>query len=186
MKIMRFSSEENLIIKLKQGDKKAFEQLYKKYREPLYAFALSDLKGKALAQDAVQEIFTKLWIQRELLNENLSIKSFLFTCLKHHVLNVIRSRKNEILKNIRIHHRSSSLSNETENMVILSDYKHWVKRGIDKLSDKRKEVVLMSMEKGLSQEEIADILGISKETVKTHLTRSNKFLRDYLKEHLQT
>ncbi|MDF9797943.1 RNA polymerase sigma factor (sigma-70 family) [Catalinimonas alkaloidigena] len=74
--------EKLLTHQLKQGNESAFEQIYHLYKRPLFSFALRFIKDKELAEDALQEVFIKLWNNSHGLDEKLSVKVFLFTCLK--------------------------------------------------------------------------------------------------------
>jgi RNA polymerase sigma-70 factor (ECF subfamily) len=175
--------ESQLIEKLRNGDKPSFEKIYGLYREKLYHFAYLHLKDQALAEDALQEIFLKLWLKRADLNSNLSIKGFLFTSLKNHLLNAIRTKKNEILKNIRIANRSEQSANVTENTIILSEYTQLATEGVEKLSRQKKEIFKLSVDQGLSNEEIAHNLGLSPHTIRFQISQSIKFLKKFLKKY---
>ena len=178
------SSEKDWIIALRNGDQQAFAHLYTRYRASLYAFALTDLKIPSLAEDAVQEVFIKLWTHRRKLDERHSIKSFLFTCLKNRVLNMIRTHRNQIVKHLAYQQSQPSSSNETEKTVAWSEHQQWISKGMSQLSEKRKQVIQLSLYQGLTPEEIAGELDLTIDTVKTYLKHSNRFLRAFLKKNL--
>ncbi len=178
-------SDKQWVEALKQGRQDAFVHFYAQHHTPLYAFALTDLKIPSLAEDAVQEVFIKLWVHRRKLDTQYSIKAFLFTCLKNQVLNMIRAHKNRIVRHLAYQQQTPSFSNETEKTVAWAEYQQWILRGISRLSDRRKQVMQLSLFKGLTPEEIAGELDLAPDTVKTHLKRSNKFLKTFIKENLQ-
>lgn len=166
--------------KLKKGDRKAFEAIYREYREPLFYLALRYLKDKNLAEDALQDVFLKLWHNRESLNENLSLRGFLFTSMKRHLLNAIRSHKNEILKNTALAQRKEMIANDTENSVNYLQSQELIKEGISTLSAKKKEILELSLFEGLSHQEIALKLNLSEHTVRSQISQSTKVLRAFL------
>ncbi len=165
---------------LKKGDRSAFETIYLQFREPLFLLALRYLKNKNLAEDALHDIFLKLWRNKEKLNEGLSLQGFLFTSMKHHLLNTIRSHKHEVLKNIRFVRRKETATSDTENVVNFLQCQEIIRAGINTLSAKKREILELSFYEGLSHQEIASKLKLSEHTVRSQLSQSNKLLRTYL------
>ncbi|MGB3589051.1 MAG: sigma-70 family RNA polymerase sigma factor, partial [Tunicatimonas sp.] len=98
-----------LVKALKRGSTAAFKQVYERYKRPLYATALRYLKDNQLAEDVLQDVFVKLWQNREALDEQQSLKNFLFVCLKNQVLNFIRSEQ------VRI--KAALLANQNQDRV---------------------------------------------------------------------
>ena len=79
MPIKKQRLDPELVEKVRQGDKKAFDQIFKKYGDGLFAFSLSYLKSKEMAECLVQDIFLKIWENRRDLKKEFSLKSYLFT-----------------------------------------------------------------------------------------------------------
>ncbi|WPP50421.1 RNA polymerase sigma factor [Catalinimonas niigatensis] len=178
-----FSLEVSLVKRLRKGDTSAFEELYFRYRKSLLAFAFKELKGEELASDAVQEVFCKLWIKRKELDANQSIKGFLFTCLKNHILNVIRSQKNEVLKNYRFASQQQRSINGTEQEVMSRELQTDINHLLSQLPELKREILSLNIYKGLSKEQIAEELNISTNTVKIYLSQSSRQLRTFIEEH---
>lgn len=158
----------------------AFEAIYREYCEPLFCLALRYLKSKNLAEDALQDVFLKLWHNRATLNENLPLRGFLFTTMKHHLLNTIRRHKNEILKNMALAQRREVVVNDTENLVNYAQSQELIQKGINTLSAKKREILEMSLYEGLSHQEIATKLNLSEHTVRSQISQSTKLLRSFL------
>jgi len=167
---------------IKQGDRIAFREVYYNYYQQLYFVAGKYLKDSQMAEDAVQEIFIILWVKRESLDPSKSLESFLFTCLKNHVLNMIKSRKRRILLAYEANEEKVHASNSTENDVIYSEYNQIIKQGLEELPERRREIFELKTFQGLTNPQIAKNLSISVNTVKNHYYHSNKFLREYLRE----
>jgi RNA polymerase sigma-70 factor (family 1) len=175
-------SESNLIKKVRKGDKKAFRVIYDRYHKSLFLIARQFLKDRHMAEDAVQDIFIKLWLTKEGLDPEKSIKSFLFTCLKNHVLNMIRNQKRRILAAYELKECHHPISNCTEDGMQYSEYRQILKSGIDEMPEKRREIFRLKMNDGLTNDQIAQKLEISINTVKVHYQLGSKFIKSYLKD----
>jgi RNA polymerase sigma-70 factor (ECF subfamily) len=174
----------NLTRLLREGDESAFEQIYHQYKQPLFHFALRYLKDKVLAEDALQEVFVKLWNRKGALDENLSLRGFLYTLMKHHVLNNIRTEQNRIkIAALSITDQSPDV-NFTEQDVALFETKTLLEKGLESLTDSKEKIFRLSFEQGYSNEEIASLLNISEHTVRSQLSQSHKILRAYLNKVL--
>lgn len=167
---------------LKKGNCEVFNEIYHEYYQPLYCLALRYLKKDSLAEDALQDVFLKLWQHRAQLKEHLPLKGFLFTSMKHYLLNAIRKHKNEILKHtVYVQHQEIAL-NDTENIINYAQSQQLIQQGINTLSAKKKEIIALSLYEGLSNQEIADKLNLSEHTVRSQISQSNKLLRAFLEK----
>ena len=180
---MREYDDKGLVKLLRLGNKQAFEKIYERYHRQLYFMARKYLKDRGLAEDAVQDIFVKLWNKRDSLDPSQSVKGLLFTSLKNHVLNMIRDRKNKILSGYELGEESHPRKNHTGDDVIYTEYQHIVKRGLAELPEKKRKVFELRAFNGLSNPEIAKILLISINTVKVHYYHGSRFMRSYLEKH---
>lgn len=172
--------QKTLIRRLKAGDESAFEQIYHQHKLPLLHFALRYLKDKALAEDALQEVFVKLWKRKGTLNSEMPLKGFLFTCMKHHVLNTIRSEESRIRHAALSEMNVPGDTNFTEQEVALHESRKLLEKGLQNLTESKEKIFRLSFEQGYSNQEIASHLNISEHTVRSQLSQSNKFLREYL------
>lgn len=181
---MEGKNDKELAIKIKQGDNAAFKALYDKYHRQLYFVAKKYLKDEQLSEDAVQDIFVKVWDTKEELNPNKSIKSFLFTILKNHVLNKIRRHgtRQKVLdyykKNIH-----NKIVNTPIDELLFEEYKEVFSRAIKQLTPSQREVVKMKMVEKYTNEKIASIRNVSVNTVKTQYYLGSKFVREYLRKY---
>lgn len=183
---MKVKDDHILVKGIKKGDRKSFKKLYNKYHKPLYYLSKKYLKDEIFAKDAVQDIFVKLWKNRDDLNESSSVKSFLFTMLKNHVLNMIRDKKNhrKILNELKRTERRTSDSNPIEDKIIYSEYIDFLKKALTNLTPAERKVFKMKSFEGLSNAEIAEQNEVSINTVKTQYYLSSKSVRNYLNKHI--
>ena len=167
--------------KIKDGCEESFKKFYDRYHVQLYYVAKQYVKAPALAEDAVQDIFVKFWIHRNRIDSTKSVKSFIFVMLKNHLLNQLRKNREEIISYESVNENSLHGKNVTEDQVIYNEYEEAVNRGLDELSDRKREVFELKTFKGHSNSEIAELLDINIRTVKTHYYNSSQFMRTYIK-----
>jgi RNA polymerase sigma-70 factor (family 1) len=173
--------DHSLLIRLKSGDELAFREIYHKYHKPLHFIAYKYLRSNELSDDAVQDIFLKLWVNKESLNENLSLKGLLFTSLKNHLLNTLRNHKIHQSKHTEVASSRETALNETEVDLQYGEYNQIVQNGIEKLSPQKQHIFKLRTFDGLNNKEVARELQISINTVKFQFSQATKFLRKYLK-----
>lgn len=175
------SSNETLVSSLKAGDHTAFKTIYDQYYSKIYAVAFKYLKEENMAEDAVQEIFIKLWVNRENLDVNLTPKGFLFKCLKFHVLNVIRNQSRVLIKQYEIAYNSPAFHKEVEESLLLKESMKDVQQAIEKLSPQKRLIFKLRTIEGLNNEQVSQKLGLSINTVKFQFSQASKALRKYMK-----
>lgn len=169
--------------KISDGCEKAFREIYDRYHVEIFFIAKKYIKDSNLAEDVVQDIFVKLWVKRHRLAQIKSVKSYLFTMVRNHVLNILRDRKCELMSISGMTEKELPFQDQTENELQYKEYERVLEKGIDELSDRKREVFELRTKKGLSNSEIAEILQIQIRTVKSHYYVSSKFIRTFLKNH---
>ena len=173
-----------LVLLLNNGDREAFQKLYLKYIDRVYSFVLSICKSSELSKDVCHDIFAKIWDNRTDLNSDLSFKSFLYASCKNHVLNIIKraSKEGEIHDEI-IAHVKTYENHAVESELIYQETSELLTQAINGLSPRRKEVFMLSREKGMNHEEIAAAMGISKGTVNIQMVKALVSIRKYLSDN---
>lgn len=171
------------ISKIKEGDATAFQELFYAYKDALFGYACKLCRSPEMAEEAVQEVFMKVWINRQQLDPSLSIKAYLHTAVRHCVFNILKKAAlDEALRQSIFHHQPVAV-NTTEDAVHAADLQRAKSRVLDMLPPQRKLIFCLSRMEGLSHEEIALRLGISKNTVKDQIVKASRFLRQQI-EHL--
>ncbi|UFH53796.1 RNA polymerase sigma-70 factor [Spirosoma sp. KNUC1025] len=176
-------SETDLTLRLKTGDEKAFEEIFLRYYKHLYSIGLKFLKNPDLAEDAVQDIFLKLWDHRDALNEAYSIKNFLSVAMKNHVLNVIRDHHAAIWEYFSADSEELIGEDTTSNTYQLQEYGAILEQGLKQLPPQREKIFRLRVFSGMNNEQIAQQLSISVNTVKFQFSQATKFIKDYLGKH---
>ncbi len=170
----------HLVERLKKGEVRAFRKIYDRYYKPIYAIALKYLKSKSLAEDAVHDVFIKLWDYRDKLDSSQSLKGFLFTSAKNHVLNKIRDDKRAEQKNKDYGQLRPVSKNNTSNKLTLKNYYQVFWECLKKLPDGKRKVFELKMNQDLTNKEIADQLDVSVNTVKSQYYKASKFIKEQL------
>lgn len=176
-------NDTDLVLMIRSGDEEAFREIYDRYHIQMLYIAKKYLKSPGLSEDAVQEVFIKLWEKRHTLDEKKSVKGFLFTMLKNHVLNMIRDKKEQIISFSQVKKVLLPKKNVTEDDLIYQEYQEILEQGKKELSDRKREVFELKTVEGKTNSEVADHLGLNIRTVKTHYYLSSKFIKMYLHKH---
>ncbi len=183
--IIELNNDRDLVTRIRESDHEAFDILFMKYWQKLYSFSYGFLKSREEAEGTVQQVFTQLWENRSRLDPTCSFNSYIFTVTKNKVLNLIRKRVYErkylnSLSSNQIFHDFT-----TEEQIDYNELLEISQDAIDALPPKRKQVFRMSREQGMTYEEIARTLGISRKTVENQMTMTLKTLRNYLQRHAE-
>lgn len=175
-------NSEKIIELINKKQSKGYKFLYDHYYASLGSFASHFFKQKANAEDIVQDVFLKLWKSDTSFNSMKALTSYLYTSVKNASLNAIRDNsklsdidlsENDNIKNLKINDKT------IEQVLIEEEYYRKIYIAIEKLSPKRKKIILLSME-GLTNKEIAKKLNVSVNTVKTLKLKAYKILREEL------
>ena len=166
-----------LIARIKKGDKEAFTEIYLKYSRILGFFLMGYVKSQPDVEEIIQDTFLKVWERREELNCKLSFKNYLFKLSKNAVLNKIRHKNVEEVYKLNYELTHSKVDSSTEESIIYSDYEQFCKEAINELPPKRKDIFLLSRYKGLTYDEIAKYMNISKKTVEKQISEALKYLK---------
>lgn len=178
---MDLTEDKELFLKLTTGDEQAFQTLFRKYYSALSRFAHQFLNDREQAEEAVQDMFVKIWEKRETLNIETSVKQYFFRSVRNHCLNQIQHEK---IKKQYAARMLDSAQQEiaTEPFFMEVDLIRRIEKSIDSLPPKRKEIFRLSREQGMKYKEIADTLDISVKTVEAQMGLALKHLREELKD----
>ncbi|WP_455510150.1 RNA polymerase sigma factor [Butyricimonas paravirosa] len=179
--IMEKESIDNnlLLVRLQQGDEKAFQGLFKEFYASLCLFATHYLGDREEAADIVQEAFLKYWNKRADFDDYRKIKSFLYVVVRHACLNLLRDREQ--------HSRVSEewiadSEQEFRNQVMEEEVHRIFNHAIDQLPLQMRVVINYSLD-GLKNSEIAEKMNLSEGTVHAYKKEAYKKLRISLKDY---
>jgi RNA polymerase sigma-70 factor (ECF subfamily) len=169
-----------LLMQLRDGNERAFSIVFDTYHRYLYVLACRYLMSESNAEDAVQHTFLRLWEGRETFDYKTGIKNLLFTILKNYVLNEIRHNNMALQKNYEIAQSNEEQEVSFINKLEDSDFKTHLYKLIEQLPPQKREVCLLKIKHGMTNQEVADKMNISIPTVKSHYTQVVKLLRSQI------
>lgn len=171
-----FKLEKKLIQDLKSGDKRALTTLYTDYWKQLYLSSYNLLKDKETCEEIIQDVFIDIWNRRADLEIKVSLKSYLYSCVRYKVFSEFRKNKalrTELFENL--HERIHTTTPESE--ILFEELKLQINLIVENLPDKCKRVYKLSRNQQLTHKEISEQLNISTKTVENHITNALNVLR---------
>lgn len=168
-----------LVTRVSNGDELAFRILFHRYRNKLYRYSLRYVKSSAIAEDILQDTFLKIWEQRQALQPVLNFEAYLFRISRNQIFNEFKKSTHQAafeqftLQNV-------SDNRQTEWDVVANNYQEVLQSALDQLPPQRKQIFQLSRLDGLSHEEIAQQLNLSKNTIKVQINKALKSIRESL------
>ncbi len=173
------ASDETLMLAYAAGDAAAFEQLYARHRGKLYRYLQRQLRDNAVADELFQDVWQRVIASRSGWKPDAGFATWLYTIAHHRLGDHWRSLK----------HRPSAPADADERMArvadpdtperVLSEFerRRQLQLALDDLPEEQREVLLLRLEQELTLEEIGDITGVGRETVKSRLRYAMDKLR---------
>jgi len=174
-------SEMQLIENFVQGDRGSFTILYKRYWYKLFLIANRRLHDKEASEELIQEIFVKLWENRETL-QIACIENYLVGAVRYSVIDHVRK---EMVRNKYINHYKTFVGqedSETEQIVAVNDLTNTIEAGLRFLPEKSQEIFKLSRMESWPVSKIADHLQLSEKGVEYHITKTIRTLKLYLRD----
>jgi len=166
-----------VLLSLKKGNHKAFEKVFIAYFNKVKHFIEKIIRSEIDAEELTQDIFVKLWTNRNLINVEKSFSSFLFTMAYYSSLNYLKHALVHDKFIININKTFTEGINTTEETIFATEINLLIELAVEQMPQQRKRIFLLSRKEGLSNEEIAKQLNISKKTVENQLSLALKELR---------
>lgn len=170
-----------LVYRLRNGDKKAFDEIYALFNKKIYLFCLKYGLAKDDAEEITQEVFVKLWLNRKSLDSDKSFNSYLYKIGKNIIIDEFKKK----IKTQATQEYQMSLivpCNNVEEGMDYMDLKNLMDETLHDLPERRRKVFELSRLKGLSHKEISEELGISTKTVENHLNLALSNFRSALQK----
>lgn len=174
-------SEADLIEGLRAGDRDAFTIIYKDYWYRMFTVAHRKLQNRELAEELIQDIFTRLWKERETIRIT-QLDFYLFSAVRYEVIDQIRAATRQHTYAEYYKAFSSFEDLNTENTIAFNDLVHMIDKGLEILPAKSREIFRLNRFQNLAVAQIAIQMGLSEKAVEYHLTKATKSIRIYLKE----
>lgn len=166
---------------VRAGDKKAFESFYGKHFNSVVAYLRMFIKNRDLAKDIAQQSFIKLWIKRTSVPKDVPLKKYLFRVAKNHFIDQHRAKEveNKALEKFKIEALRHS---RFENTATVMRRIELLRKAIEELPPKCREILLLSKMEGLAYKQIALRLDISVKTVESQMRIAYTKIRAFIIE----
>jgi RNA polymerase sigma-70 factor (family 1) len=168
------------------GDAHAFSQLYHHYAGKIYATVMIYVKNEAEAEEIVQQVFVKLWERKASLTGIRSFSDYFFILVRNNVFDYFsRISRHAQLADIFGKGSTGVTEENVERLLLQKQYGQLLEKAIRQLPERQREVYLLADREALSYDDIAQRMQISRPTAKKHMELARKFLRAYIRRHMQ-
>lgn len=169
-------SDQDLMALLKLGDHTAYTEVFNRYNAPLYLHAFNKLRDEDEALDVVQEMFTKLWVKRALLDTENNLAGYLFKGVRNSIFDLIKHKKivtayEEAFSGFAANYVM------TDHLIREKQFAALIEREIAALPPRMREVFELRRKENLSNKEIAVRMNIAESTVADQMKKAIKILK---------
>lgn len=175
-----------VLTKIKEGDVKAFEEVFRRYYTPLCLYAASITGEKEVAEEIVEELFYVFWKERKKLQLFHSIKSYLYGATRNGSLQYCEHRR------VRMQYKESVLAKtappfsvDPQEQMEYKELQNLINRTLSKLPERRSRIFRLHRIEGKKYAEIASLLSLSVKTVEAEMTKALQLLRKEVENYIQ-
>jgi len=175
-------NEKDLVIRLKDGDTRAFEQIYQLYSSRLLGFLIKLVKSDLYAAELLQDTFIKLWDNRMNIDPNQSFRSYLFRIAENSVYDFFRKAARDKKLQAAIIKSACEKYQHVEENLVTKENEQILQEAINLLPPKRRLVFQLIKIEERSYDEVSTLLNISESTINDHIVKATKTIREDLKQ----
>jgi len=172
--------EGELLLRLAKGDEAAFTALYRHYSGALYLNFVRMVKDEVIAEEIIQDLFSRIWQKRESLNIEKNFHAYLYRAGYNLVMDFYRKVKRDKALYNRFKQIATENYSHIEEVLNLKDSQAVLNKALDTLPTQQRKVFELCKIEGHSYKEVAEQLGISPNTVKEHFVKANQAIRKYI------
>jgi len=173
-------NEKQLLTLISKGNQSAFHEIYERYKDKIYSFAMYLTHSEFLAEEITQEVFVNIWSSKERLVSVESFNSYLVVIARNVASNHFKKYAFEQLLMAKLADREKGNMSDSENTTKDDLLLKLHQEAIKTLSPQQQKVYKLHYINGVKNKEIAEVLGISLYTVKEYLKIASKSVREYV------
>jgi RNA polymerase sigma-70 factor (ECF subfamily) len=167
-----------------QGDQEAFTSLYRRHHQGIYNFLLRIVKIPTFAEDLMQDVFVKIWEDCQQIHITASFSSYLYQTARHKAIDALRRIARESVLEDEVRHRlASGLDHLMHTEYEWREYEFLLNQAIEALPPQRRRAFELVRQEGKKYEEAAALMGISRNTLKQHISLAVESIRRSFMEH---
>jgi RNA polymerase sigma-70 factor (family 1) len=178
-------NEKELVQKVAGGNEAAYKELFTHYWDQIYSTALMFTKSPEMSEDMAQEVFARIWVKREKLKDVVQFDAFLFITARNLIFDHLRQKVFTYEYGLYLTEYFKDPALSPYDSMELKEMEKIILQGINLLPPQQQTAFCLSRFKGLKHEEIALQMGISRESVKSHIVRAISSLRKHLGERAE-
>lgn len=168
---------DNLIFQIQRDNEYAFKQLYQEYYAKVVTFIAGIIKKREIARDLAQDVFVNLWLNRKTLDVSRNLQNYLFVASRHAAINYLKKELSVTSEPIEAMHTDIGSDITVEDTLFAREIRLLIEMIVSEMPAQRQRIYRMSREEGMSNEEIAGRLGISKRSVENQISLALKEIR---------
>jgi RNA polymerase sigma-70 factor (ECF subfamily) len=172
-----------LLQRLVGGDEDAFRELYETYQGRIFLYAYRFTKSKESAEEIVQEVFIRIWEKRSKITIEKNFGGYLSVITRNLVLDGLKKVALDKKAQQHLYQHMKVLRNPVAEDLLSKELERLYQQALNALTEQRRTVYLLSREEELSYMQIAEMLGISKNTVRNHIVNALQTIREHLTNH---
>ncbi len=185
-----------VMLRVKRGDRRAFEQLVDKYQQPVINLVYRTLGDAAEAEDVAQNVFVQVYKSADRYKVSARFSTWLFTIARNLCLNEIRRRTRHRAESLDVFHPDHEgqplhqfedvKTSSPPDAVLGQELEQKIQQALNDLPENQRLAILLCRQEELSYEEIATVLGCSLSATKSLIHRGRETLKQRLKPYLRT
>ncbi|MHA4806783.1 RNA polymerase sigma factor [Flavitalea flava] len=179
-------SPKDLFSRIASGDEAAFGELFHLWRDKLYYYILRITNSPEMAEDILQDVFVKLWVNRKEFVDFQNFEGYFYKMCQNRAISGMRRMAQETLILAELRKEPATFGLAVDEILNQKELNKELQEIIRRLPNQQRQVYSLCREQGLKHEEIAGILKISASTVKNHLTIALRTIRQELSRDYRT
>lgn len=172
-----------LLRKIKRGDIKAFEHVFRSYYGSLCLYAVGITGRVDIAEEIVQDLFYIIWKDRATLNIFHSISAYLYRSVRNRSLQYCKRSGRESGQYDLIIDRAENQQNSPMGNIEYEELKNLIDKTLKKMPERRRNIFTMHRFEGKKYQEIADLYSISVKTVEVEMSKALHFLKEEVEKY---
>ena len=175
--------ERDLMQQVAAGNQDAFARIFETYRQPLYSYLLAITKSAVVAEDIMVDVFMKLWIGREMMVRIENLEGFLHKVAYNKAMDFFKTTaRHARLQQVYAQRLNDQSERSLDDWLIDEECLRILQDAVNQLPPQRKLIYTLSREQGLTHEEIARALNLSRNTVKSTIMAATRSISEYLQK----
>lgn len=177
-------NEKEILQSIAEGNESAFNTVFELYRDKLYNYLLKITKSPEISEEIVVDIFVKLWVGRALVQQINQLEGFLHRVAYHMAIDFLRTTsRHKRLQKAYIDRLEPEPEKRADEILMDAQCMQLLREAIFQLSPQRRLIYTLSREQGLTHEQIATALNLSRNTVKNSMMAAIKSISGFLQHH---